>query len=99
MQSYHTVNANTIALRRSTSSTAMLLFTDSLVLSKDQPTMQIAVQVPHVGFVTTDCHLPFLSITAIYHVESYERSYIYLWPTCVFIFIFMLNLNYSRGKR
>ena len=52
--------------------------------------------VPHGGFQTTDCHLPFLSITAIYHAESYERTNFDLWPACMFIF--MLHLNYSKGK-
>jgi hypothetical protein len=81
----------------------MLLFADTIVLSKGQATMQVAVQVPHVGFVTTDCHLPFLSITAIYHAESYEGSNFDLWSACIFmfmfIFIFMFNLNYGKGKR
>ena len=65
---------------------------------KGLATLHMAVQVPHVGFVTTDCHLAFLYITANYRAESYEPSNFDLWPACIFIFILILNLNYSKGK-
>ena len=94
------VNENTTVLHHITSSSAVLQSAGGILLSMGRAAMHITVRVPHVGFVTTDCHLPFLSITAIYHAESYERSNfeLSLACICIIIFMFMLNRNYSKCK-